>query len=129
MFKVRKEQMEAYREGALRDFEDRVLTHLRKFYPAEHAALGEEQIRRLVRYGVARARSHGFTSERAACIYIDVMFAFGRDFDRDPALPWANQVLSREDLDGPRERAVCLFARAYQHRDEARGVGAEAALP
>jgi len=121
--------MEAYREVALRDFEDRVVTHLRKFYPAECANLGEEQIRRLIRYGIVRARSYGLTSERAACIYVDVMFAFGRDFDRDPSLPWASQVLNREDLSSPMERAACLFGRAYQHWDEARGIGAEGALP
>jgi hypothetical protein len=128
MYRINKRNWDAFVVDLLRDFEERMVAHLAKFYPAECATLGEEQVRRLIGYGVERARSHGLTSERATCIYIDVMFAFGRDFDRDPALPWASQVLSRKDLDSSRARMVCLFARAYEHRDQAQGLRAEGGL-
>ena len=65
--------------------------HLGKFFPAACAALGEEQVRRVVRYGIERAASHGVTRERGVCAWVDLMFTFGRDFDRDPDLPWASE--------------------------------------
>ena len=128
MLRIKQRAQEAFEREALEDFERRMVTHLRKFFPEVCTTLGEETLRRVIQYGVERARSRGFSTERAACIYLDVMFAFGCDFDRDPALPWAGEVLGRRDLDTPKARAVCLFSRAYEHRGEARGLRPEGVL-
>jgi hypothetical protein len=128
VIRLRQRSWETFQRHAVEDFERRMVVHLRKFYPLECAALGEEQLSRLIRYGTERASGHGFTSERAVCIYIDVMVAFGRDFDCDASVPWASQVLSRKDIGGSKERVTLLFARAYEHRDQARGLGAEGGL-
>jgi hypothetical protein len=120
---------EAFEQSVLEDFEGRMSVHLRKFFPAACAALGDEQVLALVRYGVERAESHGITRERGVCTWVDLMFTFGRDFDRDPGLPWASDFLSRKDVPNQRARIERLFARALEHRDEARGVRLEGAPP
>jgi len=127
MFRLRERTWDAFRHHAIQDFEHRMGVHLRKFYPAACATSGDEPLRELIRYGVERARGHGITNERAVCIYIDVMFAFGREFDVDPALPWASALLSRKDVPSERALAHRLFARAMEHLGEARGLYAEVA--
>ena len=118
MLRIHKQQMDALSTEALHDYEDRLLPHLRKFFPAYCDSLGEERVRGVIRYGIARAGSHDITLEREVCIYIDAMFAFGRDFDEDPALPWAAAVLNEPSA----TRGYRLFDVAFEHLDEARGL-------
>jgi hypothetical protein len=127
MYRLRARSWAAFERNAVEDFEHRMGIHLRKFFAVQCTSLGEEQVRRLIRYGIERGRSHGLTSERGVCTYIDMMFAFGREFDRE--VPWAAEIFARKDIDTPQELENCLFFHGLRHRDEARGIGVEAGLP
>jgi hypothetical protein len=122
MFKVRKKQQEAFSEEAVKDFEDRMVTHLGKFFPANCEALGERSVRRMIRWGIQKAAGYGVVAERGVCIYIDAMFAFGRDFDADPALPWAAAILRDRKIKSETARADRLFDAAFDHILEGRGI-------
>jgi hypothetical protein len=128
MLKIPSTQKQAFRKRELQGFEDRMIAHLGVLFPAYCETLGEPAVRRLVQLGVERAARYGLVTERGACIYVDVMFAFGRDFDGDPGLPWARAVLVDRAIDGPLLRVDALFDAALEHLDEARGIRAEEAL-
>jgi hypothetical protein len=127
MFKVRKRQQGAFSEEAVKDFEDRMVTHLGKFFPAYCDTLNDGAVRRMIRYGIHRAAAYGIVAERGVCIYVDAMFAFGRDFDRDPAVPWAAAILGNRKIKSPVARVDRLFDAAFEHIHEARGIRAEEA--
>ncbi|MEX1363996.1 MAG: hypothetical protein AB1Z98_12775 [Nannocystaceae bacterium] len=43
--------------------------------------------------GVSRALAHGIRTEQGACTFVGLQFVLGRDFDRDPQLPWVREIL------------------------------------
>ena len=63
----------------------------------------------LVRYASQRASAYGFVSEQDVCKYVDLTLLFGRDFDRDPSLGWAEAILLDPDFKSPTERAGELY--------------------
>ncbi|MEP7125545.1 MAG: hypothetical protein ABJE95_31725 [Byssovorax sp.] len=127
MLKIRKEQKQAFARRELEGFQDRMIDHLGALFPAYCEPLGEPAVRRLIELGVERAARHGVVTERGVCVYLDVMFAFGRDFEADPALPWARAILVDRTINGPLLRADALFEAAFDHLDEARGLHAQEA--
>ena len=101
MFKVRREQMVAYREAALRDFEDQVVAHVGRCFPEELAALGEDGTRLVIRSGIERAGGYGIVAERDVCKFIDLMLVLGTTFDREHA--WAGEILANPNRSSRRK--------------------------
>lgn len=123
MLKVRKKQRAALLEEAIRDFEDRMVVHLEKLFPAYCDVLGEAAVRRLIRYGILQAETYGIVAERGVCIFVDTMFAFGKSFDTE--IPWAKAILTDKKIKTPIARADKLFDAAFDHIKEARGIRPE----
>ena len=118
---LRKEQLEAFADGAAKRFEDRLIAHVSKFFPKDCAALGG-RLREEVRYGIDRAGAYGLVSERETCKFVDVMFAFGRDFDAGGQFPWGAEVLNDPTIRDPAVRADHLVDEAHVHYGEAPSV-------
>lgn len=119
MWKLRREQLRVLEGAARRAFEERLAAHLRTYFPGQCQALGEAGVREAIVYGVGRAARWGFTGEREVCKYLNLMFTFGRDFDTDPALPWAAWNLGLGSP--PSQRMARLYQAALAR--EARGRG------
>jgi hypothetical protein len=115
MLEIRQEQIERLSEAASKNFEDRMLVRLEKFFPQHFTALGEEKTRFLVQFGVERAKTYSIASERDVCKYIDLMVSFGVEFDTDPKLPWASQILNDPSLKNPRLKTDTLFKAGLDH--------------
>jgi len=98
---MREKQVAAFRNDKLKKFEDRMLVHLEKFFPMQCKAADETQVREIIRYGIKSAAQYGITAERDVCKYIDLMVVFGRDFDRDPKVPWARSILDDDRAKNP----------------------------
>ena len=98
MLILRREQIQAFEDFLLKQFEDRTLAHLREFFPDQCNALDEPQLREGIRSGIRRAEGYGFSSKRDLCKYLNLMFTFGRVFDTDPELPWAAKILNLQGL-------------------------------
>ena len=122
MLTIRQEQMDALSRVALDNFGDRMVVHLKKCFPESCRALGELGTREAIRHGTERAGSYRLTAERDVCRYIDVMLAFGRDFDADPSLPWAAEILGDEGPAGPGDKMDRLVDEAQNRADQARGI-------
>ncbi len=55
--------------------------------------LGAEHAKELVQRGVLQAHAHGFQLAGQICRYTNLMFILGAGFDRDPQLPWVQELL------------------------------------
>jgi|ERR1019366_2191180 hypothetical protein len=110
MLTIRKEQMAVFSQEEARKFEERMLVHLRKFFPKECEAGGAAQLRETVKHGLKRAGSYGITAERDVCKYIDLMIVFGCDFDMDKQYPWAGEIL--ETRNSPAAKLAVLLEAA-----------------
>lgn len=100
MLTIRKEQVAVLSAAEVEKFIDRVATHVTKFFPDQVKALGEEKTREAIRYGISQAAVYGIKAEREVCLYIDLMFALGRDFDKDPAVSFASVILRDGNIKG-----------------------------
>ncbi|MDC3960493.1 hypothetical protein [Polyangium jinanense] len=118
MLKIKQLQMHALADAETRDFEQRVLAHLRRCSPGKTEARSDEELRALIRDGLALAESYGILSERGVCLYIDLMVRFGEDFDRAPGLRWITQYLSDTSITDPEARILAVFDALHAYSDE-----------
>lgn len=123
MLKIRKEQNDELAKAAVKRFEDWMVVHLNKFFPEHCKALGPEGTLESIRYAIERSATYEIVSERDVCKYTDLMFAFGRDFDEDPNLPWASEILNDKNLKGqPTEKINNLYKIAMRNVKQAGGI-------
>jgi hypothetical protein len=61
MLTIRKAQMDALENAAIRAFEDRTYRHLQKYFPAHCTLLGEQQMRRVIQHGWTKAKRYDLT--------------------------------------------------------------------
>ena len=122
MLTIREEQMEELAKVSLKRFEDSMVEHVKEFFPGYYEVLGEPTIRRVVQYGVDRAETHDFITERNVCLYINLMFLLGSNFDEDLQLPWAASILAEESTTEPNTRIDELVSASTEYLDEIAGV-------
>jgi hypothetical protein len=113
MLTLRPEQMRVFADAGYKRFEDTMVAHLKKFFPDRCAAAGETNVRKLIRRGVERAASYNITAQRDVSRYIDLMMALGLNFDKDPQLPWAGEILRTRNQ--PEVRIAILLKTAEKH--------------
>jgi hypothetical protein len=107
--------MAVFSSAAVKEFENRVVAHLKRCFRHELDSLGEPKVRELVQYGLRRAASYGIRTRRDVCRYIDLMIVFGGDFDKDPRLPWASGVLNDGELQDPTKKLLRLHEAATDY--------------
>ena len=120
MLTIRKEQLAVFGPLGQKAFEDRVVAHLKKVFPAQSEALGVPKVRETIQYGTQRAAAYRIISERDVCKYIDLMVLYGRDFDKDPKHPWAQSVLQNQAIRNPSTKVDCLFKAAKKSENQAK---------
>ena len=97
----------------MKDFEDLMVPHLKKFYPEFYEAAGPAKVKEFIRLGVKRAGSYYITAKKDVSRYIDLMASLGADFDKNPDLPWAGEILrTRNSAD---TRINILLKTAAKH--------------
>lgn len=122
MLALRRQQLDALAETRLLDFEARMRAHVCRCFAATTRTMSDRQLRDVIRHGVARAQAYGIGSQRSVCKYINLMFVFGRDFDRDPRLPWAIEILDGARVHRDLSTVDFLYREAQRHEAQARGL-------
>lgn len=89
-------------------FVDAMTDHLFRCFPRESGALGEAVTRQAVVEGIAKAWRYAITGDGAVCLFIDLLFAFGPDFDTDPQYSWTHGIL-RDTSRDPETRMRGIF--------------------
>lgn len=98
MMTLQKSQIAAVGERLARRWEDTMVVHLQTFFPELSRELGEPGLMHAIEIGLKKAARYGIHAERDVCKFLNFMFAYGFDFDLDPGLPWAREILVRDDL-------------------------------
>ena len=111
---LRQAQLAVLSRIEAQQFEDSMVAHLNQLFPAQSKCAGEAQMRETIQYGIRRAAAYGITSEGDACKYIDLMVAYGRDFDTDERFAWTRDILSRPEAD-PGRKIEALREAAKGH--------------
>src|SRR5271157_42205 len=115
MLTIRPQQEEAFRQAALRRFEDDMVAHLNKFAPKHCEVIGEPAVRSVIRLGMERAKQYGFTNRGPVRFYLELMFMFGSHFDRDPQLVWASDILNDSGETDQQRRAERLHESTMEY--------------
>jgi hypothetical protein len=118
---IRKEQMNVFARPVAADLACRIRTHVTRTFPAQCDALGEAEVRRRVRAGIARARGYGLQSHYDILRFVDLLFVLGPDFDSDPDLPWAKEILTDPSARDGSERLDRLYEKTRRQRGETGG--------
>jgi hypothetical protein len=118
MLVMRKEQIAVLARPTMERFEQRAVKHVEKYFPDQVRSLGAQPALEGVRRCLERALAWGLSTERELLGFVTLAFVFGRDFDTDPALPWASRVLGDDEAE---TRMTRLQAHALAHRAQARG--------
>jgi len=122
MLVIREKQMRAFRAYMTNRFEDRMVLHVKEYFPKEFGALGEDAVRETIRHGIDRAWAYEIAVEHDVSRYINLMFTYGKDFDLNPALSWAAAILNDTKLSGP-SRMDRLYEEAEKHLSRGAGIG------
>jgi hypothetical protein len=100
MLVIRQEQMEVLGRYMLRQFEARMVLHLRATFPEPLRGMSESDLRDMIRDGIDKAAQYDVTTEGDVQRYLECMVLLGPNYDRDGELPWAGEILRRKDMDG-----------------------------
>lgn len=114
---IRPEQMETFQAAAQKSFEAEALEQIREEYPAAVQGAEDAALRRLIAEGVQRAGQHGFKGRGPVRMFLDFLVLLGHEFDQDPMLFWAADILKdREGLD-EMEQAARLHLHVTTYLD------------
>ncbi|MGE5488957.1 MAG: hypothetical protein ACM3ZB_14170 [bacterium] len=97
---IREEQLKKFSEVLRRGFEDRLFACLKQALPVHAEKFGDERTRRAIQLGVERAAACGIRSEIGTARFVQLLFLFDRDFERNPRYPWATQVMADPGISG-----------------------------
>lgn len=123
--RIRKEQMKAFEEAAVGNFDGHLVEKLKERFPKQCEAMGNEGLKALVRLGREQAEKHGFKTSRSIDAYVHLMPVLGSYFDRDPQVPWAAEILAKPGFKDEHARMEALRTRALEHVNQVSGPGGE----
>jgi hypothetical protein len=81
MLVIRQAQIDTMIKGTDEEFESFLMTHAREEFPDKTRDIDDEKLRLMVRGGIKRAESHGFTTAEDVTAFISIMFEIAPNFD------------------------------------------------
>jgi len=106
---IRQEQMQDLSASVEQNFQLQLVMEMREFAPWHAGVLGDSGLLGCVQFAMQRARQYGFTNRGPIRLYLQMIFLLGSDFDSDPLLPWAGEVLSNPLTANQTDRAAYLY--------------------
>ena len=91
-----------------------MVQHLWEFSPRHCNVIGKSGVHNVVRFGMERAASYGFTNRGPVRLYLNLTFMFGSEFDTDPLFPWAAAVLKSGSAGDQDDRAELLHRKTLE---------------
>jgi len=99
-----------------------MVEHIKEFFPKYYEIHKEPLIRKVILYAVGRAESYNLITERDVCLYINLVFLLGSNFDTDPQLPWAAAILNDETITDSVTRIDKLHDKGMEYLDQVAGI-------
>ena len=100
MLVIRDDQIEAFDESMLRNFKNRMVSHLRTACPQETSDMSEEELRALIQGGIDKAESYEIFEDDDVRRFLEYMLILNPDFDQDSSFPEIQEILNDEEMDG-----------------------------
>jgi hypothetical protein len=119
MLTIRRKQLQLLSARRAESFEVGMLNYIKENFKDQYELLGANQVKQILREGVKKAGSYGVIAERDVCWFIDMMFLFGRKFDKDSAHPWASEILNDPSINDGSIKTKLLRKAAEDHEKEA----------
>ena len=82
-----------------------------------HFCIGVE-LEELIHHGIQRCRIYDILTELAVGRYVRLMLVLGKDFDVDPDLPWAAEILNADRFENEFEKVDELTRSAIDYKRE-----------
>ena len=98
MLVIRKNQMSAFSQYMVRQFESSVLAYLHAMYPQYAKEKGTPYLQSLIRSGIEKAAGYAIYVEDDVRCFIECMIVFGADFDTSQT--WAGESLGDQSIAG-----------------------------
>jgi len=117
---IRAPQMDALGLGRKRSWEDQVVAYIANDYPFRYEEMGEAGARKLIQPAVKAGAVVGIESESSVAGLVELMVAFGEDFERSPDGAWAKRMMKNEMAPG--ELRVHLMRDRMMTRTQGRAI-------
>jgi len=98
MLTVRNAQLILLAEPGNQAVQDRMVRYVESDFPARFAEWGLAGSRAFVQRGLAVAAANGIDTEGAIAVLLQLMIAFGEQFERSPDRDWACELLAHPTL-------------------------------
>ncbi len=100
MLMIRDEQMEVLSKYMLKQFEDRMVSHLKKNFANETRGTSDLVLRKTMRISIDKAAKYNVTDETDVKRYLEYVVRYGLDFDTNQNLIWATKILCEGNMTG-----------------------------
>lgn len=120
MLHIRQSQLDAFEDEVRPVLVEEAAARLRLRYGPYCAALGPEAVRATVELGMRRAEARGADGDGVDA-FIELMILLGSGFDRDPLLPWVEELLADAAPGELSERLLQVSTAAARFLDETAG--------
>jgi len=108
MLVIRNEQREVFRTRARERFDAWLTEHVRQRWPDRPICADAGALARFLAETVALAQRAGMVSGTQIADYVDLVMLLGPGWRADPRLPWADDVLGSDGLDGRAKLRVLM---------------------
>lgn len=116
MLIINKEQMEAFGQITLHQFEEEMLLHSKAFSSELYNGVSSEQLRVVIRNSIKQAKSYGFSKKGSIRLFIELFFLYGKDFDTDARYPEIGEILRSSDSQMQRAANIYTWAATYHEK-------------
>lgn len=99
MLVIRKEQMDVFQKEEIRNFENRMLKHLRSVFPIQTRIIKDDELLKLIQAGINNSRKYDIKMEWDIRRYLECSVLYGWDFDKNPKTKWATEILNDKTID------------------------------
>ena len=91
--------MQVFGDFMQKQFEDRMLDHIKRYFSKQFKVRGEDQTRTMIRYGMQAATKYGMQRSCDVAGVVDLVFILGQDFESNPKYQWAVDILTSAQFD------------------------------
>ena len=106
MLVIRQEQLDALIKGTDEEWIEFLIGHVKEEFPEKTEERDDETLREMVRGGIRRAESHGFTTAEDQTAFISIMFEIAPNFDEQPQI----RTVLRDENFAPADRFERLWS-------------------
>jgi hypothetical protein len=115
---IRVEQMSAFSRAARQQWEERMVRYIETNFPSRYRDMGEAGARQFIQRAVEKGAGFGIETEGAVAGLIELMIAFGEQFELSPDKAWANRMIANREA--PAELRIASMRERMMARTEGR---------